>query len=349
MRATTSRKALLETLGKVKSAVSRSSLPISNSVLIRSGGGQVTATGHSLDFCLTTSCKAAVSQVGAVCTPPKELETFLKAVNAEKVILYSVGNSSLKVEAGKTSTALHGFDAKDFPPIPGIKGKGVEVSGLGKALKEVSYAVSKDEARPAFNGVCFTPVNSSIEMAATDGYRLGVTRVKTKGTLARQVIIPSAVITLIEKLMSGKVSIHQTPNETSFIGDGLVLTTKPVNSTYPAYNHVIPKNGSPLTFSRTEMETALKVVTAVNPGSAVRLQTRAGMLTLQTIEMDRGVVEARIPARGKVKVAFNGNYLKDLLKRLEEKVTLRIKDAQSPGVVRVNGTIYVLMPRNVAW
>jgi len=349
MRATTSRKALLETLGKVKSAVSKSSLPVTNSVLIRSGGGQVTATGHSLDFCLTAMCKATVSQVGAVCAPPKELEAFLKAVIDEKVILSSVGNSSLKVEAGKTSITLHGFDAKDFPPIPGVKGKAIEVSGLGKALKEVSYAMSKDESRPAMIGVCFTPVDSSIELAATDGYRLGMTRVKAKGTLANQVIIPAAVITLIERLMSGKVSIHPAPNETSFIGDGLVLVTKPVSGTYPSYSQVIPKNGSRLTFSRKEMENALKVVTSFNPKSAVRLQTRAGKLTLQTVEVERGTCEARIPVKGKTKIAFDGSYLKDLLKRLEEKVILRISNAQSPGVVRANGTTHVLMPRTVEW
>jgi hypothetical protein len=50
MRATTQRMALLETLGKVKSAVSgKHLLPVCTSVLIRAGGGEVTLVGTDLD------------------------------------------------------------------------------------------------------------------------------------------------------------------------------------------------------------------------------------------------------------------------------------------------------------
>jgi len=65
MRATTQRMALLETLGKVKSAVpAKSTLPICSSVRIRAGGGQVTLTGTDLEVGLTASCKATGHSAG---------------------------------------------------------------------------------------------------------------------------------------------------------------------------------------------------------------------------------------------------------------------------------------------
>jgi DNA polymerase III sliding clamp (beta) subunit (PCNA family) len=53
MRATTQRMALLETLGKVKSAVPGKHLvPVCASVLIRAAGGQVTLVGTNLEVAL---------------------------------------------------------------------------------------------------------------------------------------------------------------------------------------------------------------------------------------------------------------------------------------------------------
>jgi DNA polymerase III sliding clamp (beta) subunit (PCNA family) len=59
--------------------------------------------------------------------------------------------------------------------------------------------------------------------------------------------------------------------------------------------------------------------------------------------------EARLPARGRAKIAFNGSYLEDLLSRSGETLELRITGPQSPGVARNNGTTHVIMPKFVQW
>jgi len=83
MRATTKRGALLETLGKVKSAVAaRHTLPVLGAVMIRAGGGQLTLTATNLEVSLTAFCKATVTRQGAIAVLPKTLEAFLKAREA---------------------------------------------------------------------------------------------------------------------------------------------------------------------------------------------------------------------------------------------------------------------------
>jgi DNA polymerase III sliding clamp (beta) subunit (PCNA family) len=56
-----------------------------------------------------------------------------------------------------------------------------------------------------------------------------------------------------------------------------------------------------------------------------------------------------VPAKGKTKIAFNMAYLKNLLANTTGSITLRTTNAQSPGVVRQNGTIHVMMPMFVQW
>jgi DNA polymerase III subunit beta len=351
MRATTQRGALLETLGKVKFAVAtKSLLPICSSVLIRAGGGQVTLTGTDLDISLTGACKATVTRQGAVAVSPRLLEAFLKAVKAETVSLSLVDKNHLKIEAG-ASTTLEGYAAEDFPPVPGVKGKAVDVTGLAYALKQVSYAMAKEETRPVLNGVYFTPDDGRIALAAADGVCLAETTVKAKGQL-KQVIVPSKAVCLIEKLMPDKVSIHQGEDTMtiSFIGEGLVLTARIVVGSYPNYRQLIPKNGSPIIVDSAALKDALDVVSITLPyDNAVRLQTRGRNLIISTKNEETGETEAKVPARGKVKIAFNVNYLKSILARTSGPITLRTTSAQAPGVVKHKGTIHVIMPMFVQW
>jgi DNA polymerase III subunit beta len=262
-----------------------------------------------------------------------------------------VNKKFLKIEAEATTT-LEGFEAEDFPPVPGVKGKAAEITGLASALKEISYAMAKEDCRPVLTGVCFTPDKGRIALAASDGFRLAETSVKVKGQLA-QTIVPGKAVQLIEKLMPGKVSIHRDDGEKpniSFVGEGLVLTARVIEGTYPNYKQVIPKNGKPLVVDAAALKNALSLVAITLPdNNAVRLKTKAGNLVVSTKNVEKGETEAKVPAKGKAKIAFDVNYVKDILARTSGQITLRTKDAQSPGVVKQNGTVHVLMPMHVEW
>lgn len=356
MRATTQRGALLETLGKVKSAVAvKHTLPVLGAVLIQAGGGQVTLSGTNLEVALTASCKANVSRQGAIAVLPKTLEAFLKAVKAETVTLSRVGKSRLKVEAG-AATTLEGFEAKEFPKVQGVRGKAVVVTGLANALKQISYAMAKEDGRPVLNGVHFAPESGAVVLAASDGLRLAETKVKAKGQF-EQTIVPARAVQLIEKLMPGKVSVHRAKNgkstrypHISFVGEGLVLTAMIIQGTFPNYKQVIPKGGSLLTVDKGALRNALDVVSITLPNNdIVRFQTRGGNLVVSTKDEDRGETEIKVPAKGKAKIAFNMRYFRDIIAKASEQVILRIRDAQTPGVVKQNGTIHVLTPMSVQW
>jgi DNA polymerase-3 subunit beta len=276
------------------------------------------------------------------------LEAFLKAVKAETVSLSLAGQNDLKIEAG-ANTTLEGYAAEDFPPVPGVKGKAVEVTGLANGLKQVSYAMAKEESRPVLRGICFTPNNGRIALAAADGFRLAEITVKAKGQL-EQVIVPSKAVCLIEKLMPGKVSIHRGEDTISFIGEGLVLTARAIAGQYPNYRQLIPKNGSPITVDSAALKDALDVVSITLPdNNAVRLQARRHNLIVSTKNEEKGETEAKVPARGKIRAAFDIYYLKDLLAKTSGPITLRTTNAQSPGVVKHKGTIHVIMQMFVQW
>jgi DNA polymerase-3 subunit beta len=349
MRATTNRLLLLETLGKVKPAVwSKSYLPVASTVLIRAGGGQISLTATNLEVSLSGSCKASVAKQGAVAIPACLLEAFIKTAKAEKVILSSASPNSLRIEAGAVTT-LKGFEAKDFPPVPGVKGKPTVVTGLASALKEVSYAMAKEDSRPVLAGVCFSPKGDRIDLAAADGFRLAVTSIKAKGQL-EQMIVPLKAVLLLEKVMPGKVSIQKAGDKVAFVGDGLVLTTTAVAGTYPNYEHIIPKDGKPVILESQALREALDVVTVtLGANDIVRLQKKGTKLIVSTSDEEKGETEAKVPAKGACQIAFQHRYLKELLARIDGRMSLRFTSPSVPGVVKQGRTIHVLMPMFVQW
>ena len=350
MRATTQKGALLETLGKVKPAVAaKNRLPIIQNILIRAGGGRLTLTGTDLEVSLTASCKASVSRQGVIAVLPKTLEAFLKTVKSETVTLSLVNGNSLRVEAGAVTT-IEGQEAKEFPDIAGVRGKPVLVTGLANGLKQISYAMAKVEgSKPVLAGVFFHPNGGNLVLAAADGHRLAETKVKANGRV-EEAVVPAKAVQLVQKLMPGKVSVHSAkPRENqrpsiSFVGNGVVLTSMVIVGTYPKYEQVIPKNGSPLRVDGKVLRDALATVSITLPDNkAVRLQTVRGKLLVST-KNEGSETEVKVPAKGKATVAFNMAYLKDVLANTTSPIILRTTNAQSPGVVRQNGTIHVMMP-----
>ena len=70
------------------------------------------------------------------------------------------------------------------------------------AVKKAIFAVSRDETRPALNGVLWHPTEDGLSMVATDGHRLSkVFRKDMKITgYAKDIIVPPKVLDNAVKL-----------------------------------------------------------------------------------------------------------------------------------------------------
>lgn len=367
LRATTQRGDLLELLGKLKPALGKGySLPIIAEVLIRAEKGKLTLTATDLNVALVGEVSAEVSVTGAVCVPPKPLETFLKATSAKEVMLtskVSLKQVSLTVQGDGASVTLDCHPAEDFPPVPVVKETVMPIPGLVKAVKEVEYAMLKETDRPVLHGICFKRANGKLELAAADGYRLAITSLKCKAKLPDQVVVPAEAIRLLPRLAAEvSMAVHEDtrlpvrPEDmpekrqtVSFEGGGLRLVVQGNTGTYPAYWQLVPKGGKKLTVDVIALRQALKAVTAIKPQSnIVRLETKRTGLVLSARSED-AKSEATVPCTGKVKIAFNVGYLTALLNQLHDQITLKTKGPSSPGVVAQNGTTHVIMPMFVQW
>ena len=362
MKVQVNRVELLTLLEKLKPAVpSRSTLPICTSVLLKAElfSRKLTVTANNLEFALVGECKAKVPDPGGMCVEYTKLLGFLKATKGE---LFTI-EAKVQSEASRPSLSSAVFTSNgssltmkvdvpaDFPPVPEVQGEKVLAYNLAEALGKVSYAIATEETRPVLCGVCFRPEEKVVKLAASDGFRLAVTPLKVKGELV-EMIIPKTVVCAIKKLMVGNVTVTQHKDKASFEQKGLKIVCSLVIGTFPKYEQLIPtKTDHAVTVGRDELLDAVKTALSIAGNDRepiVRLRTKGKNLLVSHIEGD-DKCEAKIPARGTVKIALNSKYIHELLRQADETVTIRTSDGNSPLVVKIQGAIHLLMPVMCQW
>ncbi len=271
-----------------------------------------------------------------------------------------------RIEAGNTSATIPTYDSKDYPPVPKLKPTAViQFRNLVSAIGEVDYALAHHDSRPALTGLDLKQVNGHIALTAADGFRLATVLVKARGKAPDELIIPGGTVEVIKKLLpeDTRLDIQEYKKNNAAPEDkrqklhclcfrdkkGLVtVTANAVDSTYPQYEQLIPKNRKKLTVAKAVMEQALRVMATLKEDVPVRLQKKGGNLVISRGNSERELV-SKVPAKGAIKVGADIGYLQDMVRRLDGDITLRSKDATSPILAKQGATTHVLMPRQVQW
>lgn len=242
MNVTTSRRDLLELLGKLAVAIpTRTHLGVLNNFLVKTDRNQIMVVSTDLEVQLSGHCKAQVSEPGELLLPTNALN-FLKASTAEKVTLVGTStgkrvkdrpvqvydtdanegrgafvegpkpkarmaysyNVSLQANGSKTSMPTMG--PEDYIPVKEVKGSRVVFTGLLKAVKEVAYATAREDARPVLMCISMKATKRGfVELAAADGFRLAISTLKVKGKVEDQLLLSPEVVKMMQKLFGESI------------------------------------------------------------------------------------------------------------------------------------------------
>ena len=358
MKVTVNRSKLIEVLADIiRVSPTRHTLPVLSTALLQAKDGYLSVAGTDLTTALVARLKVKIVKNGAVCVSPRALLTFLKAVTTELVVM-TLGKGALRVEAGKAATSLTMTAAKEYPPLPKrINSAPTIVTNLAEVLEAVGCSMAKDETRPVLHGA-YMDGKAGI-VAAADGFRLSTSTLKVRGKGKLPcAIIDGMAVPVIKAVFPGKVSVssrkEKAPgykDETNFNtfvqfeeGDRL-LTTMAIRGNFPQYGQLIPKGGSIARFDRDEMKSAIKLTLTANPETYMtRFITKGHNINVFTI-CDDNRTEMAVASKGKVKIAFDARYIRDILNNLPQgEVVMRTTAPGSPALFRANGTTHVLMP-----
>ena len=373
-------------LGVVGRAVaSRSTLPITQNVLLRTDQGMLMLSATNLEIAITTWIGAMIEEEGAITVPHRLLADWVNTRPSDRIDLdlrgpgdegETGGGNVLHLSCGRAVTHINGAAAVDFPPVPQVDAgmaTDIDPSVLRSGIGLVAFSAATDESRPVLTGVEVKLQEADLIMAAADGFRLAVYKGQLPQPVEQEikVIVPARTMSEIQRLaseQSGPVKVTLSPErgQALFKMEHVEVVSQLLQGSFPNYEQLIPERYE----TRAVMElddlkraTQSASVFARDGSNIVRLEmmpqeeTEGGQLKVsaRSEEVGDSLDELDIDQMDgeDAKIAFNVRYLQDIVNVLGRgKVAIEVTNSSSPGVFRPADSdryVHVVMPMYVQW
>ena len=383
MRFTCLQENLSKALNTVGRAVAtRSTLPVTQNVLMTTEEGRIKLTATNLEIAITTWIGGKVEDEGSVTVPARLLTDFVSSLPEDQIEVRQTPKPlGIELTSGRFEGRVLGTDAEEFPPIPTVDdgvGVAMEAKVLRDAIDKIVFAAATEDSRPVLTGVKLEMEGDSVTFAAADGFRLAVQTANLASPVAEPVgcIIPARTLSELQRLLPDQedpVEFMVTPQKSQILFklNNAELVSQLVQGNFPNYNQLIPETHSTRSvMSLSDFSRAIRTASifARDGSGIVRIQATPGeegspgkvVISARAEELgdNTGVIDAAIDGE-EAKIAFSSKYLTDVLGVLGSgQVALETTTPSSPGVIKPvssNGSsgesryVHVVMPMFVQW
>jgi DNA polymerase-3 subunit beta len=324
-------KVLEKLLSRIVPAVpTRTPMPILENFLFEIKDGALTVSATDLEIALKSSINVASDENINMVVPARLLYDIIRSLKETQIHFKTEGNAKLKLTTDNGVYNISYSPSEDFPEIPSVsRDKEISLSGkdLKKAIDQTSFAMSKEDMRPAMTGTLFEFTTEGLKFVATDGHRLVkyINKSVKTGT-DEQYIVPERAITVLSKLLGeSDVKLFLSKTNISFVNGDLEFITRLIGEKYPAYSSVIPlENENILKIDRLELNDAIKRMMIFSSSSSkqVKFSIAKNNLEVSAEDIDLGsnaVENIKCDYDGdQMDIGFNTQYVSDILNHVSD-------------------------------
>lgn len=279
---------LSKALGTVaRVANSRNTLPILSNVLLKTDKNRLSISATNLDIAISHFIGSKIEEDGAITVPARLMQDFVSSL-PDSVLKLELSDNKLKITTDQYQSTINGIGAEDFPVMPAISGGvtwKVPAADFKKALSEVVFAASADDARPVLTGVYFHSAAGQAIIAATDSYRLAEYKIGKYKEAVNFLVPASAANDLLRIISDGDtdVTVVHDDQQVSFQVGDVTLVARLIEGNYPDYQKLIPSKFSTVAkLKRADFLNIAKV-------SALFARESAGSITIKVDKDSKSV------------------------------------------------------------
>ena len=356
-----------------RAVATRSALPVLSNVLLATDQSRLKLSATNLEMGVNCWIGAKVEEEGSTTIPARLLSDFVNSLPSEPIAMeLNVRSQTLSLICARYEANIKGIDAQEFPLILTLSEDNtinLDVSTLRHMIELVAFSAATDESRPVLTGVLANLTDSSLTMAAADGFRLSVARASLDQGMPKPitVIIPARALQELARISAEEqkpiqMTISPNRNQVFFHMTDIDVVSQLVEGTFPDYEAIIPKASNTRTVvNTTEFLKAVQIAAFFSRDSnIVKLLIEApnessdGQVTISgtSAELGDNVSQFDAEVEGEsTKIAFNAKYLTDVLSVIDAaQVSLETTGSSSPGVIKPVGAedfVHVIMPMHV--
>lgn len=305
-----------------------------------------------MDRFAEATAHANVEEGGSLLVPAQAFATLIGKHPKSAEISLELDGASLIVKAGRSTVTLPTIDAGTFPgwadEVPhaqfDLPGEDFE-----RAFSRVRFAASDSDAQFYLQGVCIDAIAEEqvLHFVATDTHRLALSGVPLPAGAGEcpRIIVPSESVDAALKVFKGTATVHMTATNRAigFSADGLRLSARLIEGTFPDYQRIMPTQGeSPsVTFKRADFVDCLdraNVLTGEGTYAAITLEpTGPDGLRLEARNQRGGAADeelAGVCADGFEPFRFNPRYAAAFISTLTVgDLTIEQADPKGPHLI----------------
>jgi len=349
MKNSTSKSELQKALQKLSKATpTRSTIPILSCVLIEAGETGTTLRTTDLEITIITSIESSIEETGSAAIPLQTLLEITSELPDDTRITIDVNeNNNVKIVTDIGSYDLMGKPADEFPAKPEADKRvevGIETNLLNEMISTISFAISRDDLKPALTGAYFKFEKDTLTAVATDGHRLAkyVRSDFKAGQFQGEVIIPRKFLNIITAYIPNDEPIQLWLGENVFtatIGTDTIYT-RIIDERFPDYQSVIPTdNEKEIRVNCTNLLSAVKRVSIFSNKATHQIAIRAesGSATITTEDPEKAskakeTIELEYSGDS-IDVGYNAAYLKDVLAHMNSnEIVIKLNTPISAGL-----------------
>ena len=332
MRISTSKTELQTALQKLSKAVpNRSTLPILSFALFQVDNESTVIRSTDLEITIVTKLTATIKETGSAAIPLQPLLEITNEIQDDRITLSVNQQNKIELKTDNGVYDLMGKAPEEFPALPQTDGKkdiGIDSTRMKSIIDNTSFAVSRDEMKPALTGVFLRINGNQLTAVATDGHRLVqyIAKDYKVSDFTGDVIIPRKFLGLFSTFSIDDVQIMVSDNHVvANFGDDTVYT-RVIDERFPDYESVIPvDNDKVLNINRNDLLGAVKRVSIFSNKAthqiALHLDEQKTRITTEDPEKaSRGqedLLGSQFSGESLV-IGYNASYLRDILTHVSD-------------------------------
>lgn len=330
-------KELEKLLGKIIPAVpTRTPMPILENFLFEVKDGLLTIYATDLEISLKSSLSIATEDNIKLVVPARLLNDIVRSLSDTTIHFKLTSNKKINLITDTGKYVISYLDPDEFPDIPSVtEDKNVKdinevvINGveLRHAFEKTSFAMSKEEMRPAMMGTLFEFTDDGLRFVTTDGHRLvNMLKKNIKANFNQQYVVPERAVSVLLKILDEKdVKIYLTKSYVSFKLNDIELITRLIAQKYPDYNSVIPlENEFALKINTKDIHNSIKrmMLFSTSTTRRVKFSIKKESLEISAEDLDIGASgEEKVVCEysgDDLEIGFNSAYVNDVLNHMSD-------------------------------
>ncbi len=338
-------------------------LPVLSCFLLENKNNRLIIKATNLDIGIRLEVPVKTETPGVVAVPGEVLINLIGNLPETKNIKFEGSNGEVKLTTNKNFATIKTKDPNDFPSIPETKSEpfNMPASDFVNGLKAVWYSSTQSSIKPELSSVFIYSDSEDLVFAATDSFRLAEKRIKLKQSKDfGNVLLPYKNALEITRILDGEggdVSVFIDKNQISLSSGGTYITSRLVDSTFPDYKQIIPKEfETEAVVLRQDLASSLKLANVMSDkfnqiNLVIYPVKKVFEMKTKNTELGENIYSIDAALSGKdIDISFNLKYVSDCLNSLTaDSVSVSLNDVSKPMVIRGVGDksfLYLVMPMN---